>query len=54
MGGLKRYLKNAKNRFTHLFLTILIQKTTPIKWFLSLKRNDLKNVFFVFSLNGDN
>ncbi|MCK0501395.1 hypothetical protein [Helicobacter pylori] len=31
MGGLKRYLKNAKNRFTHLFLTILIQKTTPIQ-----------------------
>ncbi len=25
--GVKRCLKNAKNRFTHLFLTILIQKT---------------------------
>lgn len=53
MGGLKRYLKNAKKLLADCFLTILIQKTTPIKWFLSLKRNDLKNVFFVFSLNRD-
>lgn len=48
------YFKNAKIRPLIVFLTILIQKTTPIKWFLFLKRNDLKNVFFVFSLNGDN
>ncbi|WP_269556039.1 hypothetical protein [Helicobacter pylori] len=31
MGGLKRYLKNAKIRFADLFLTILIQKTAPIQ-----------------------
>ncbi|GAA8368894.1 hypothetical protein HpNP24_01520 [Helicobacter pylori] len=56
-GGVKRlgYLKNAKkSALTDYFLMILIEKTTPIKWFLSLKRNDLKNVFFLFSLNRDN
>ncbi|GAA9438456.1 hypothetical protein UBN10_06250 [Helicobacter pylori] len=55
-GGFKRlgYLKNAKSALTDCLLTILIQKTTPIKWLLSFKRNDLKNVFFMFSLNGDN
>ncbi len=59
--GLKRLvilwaiLKTLKSALTDCFLTILIlKKTTPIKWFLSLKRNDLKNVFFLFSLNRDN
>ncbi|KMZ52088.1 hypothetical protein AC785_00155 [Helicobacter pylori] len=41
-------LKMLKSALTDCFLTILIQKTTPIKWFLFLKRNDLKNVFFCF------
>ncbi|EMR60977.1 hypothetical protein HPCPY1662_0625 [Helicobacter pylori CPY1662] len=40
-------LKTLKITLTDCFLTILIQKkTTPIKWLLSLKGNDLKNVFF--------
>ncbi|GAA6820158.1 hypothetical protein VN0739_04780 [Helicobacter pylori] len=38
-------LKTLKITLTDCFLTILIQKTTPIKY-LFLKRSHLKNVFF--------
>ncbi len=39
-GGLSVWviLKTLKSALIDCFLTILIQKTTPIKWFLSLKR----------------
>ncbi len=40
MGGLKRYLKNAKNRFTDLFLTILIQKKQPLYKRMRVGLND--------------
>ncbi|GAA7231124.1 hypothetical protein ID0463_09960 [Helicobacter pylori] len=40
MGGLKRYLKNAKNRFTDLFLTILLFKKKPLYKCMRVGLND--------------